>query len=148
MPHPYWLDPTGQSRGHRSGHFFEPAPNAAFSSGVVVPELEKRTEDAFNDPGFFPEALADEPRSAFFSFAPRLAGSQNQRAFFQDFFPQALNEFRGYEGVALRQGLLPDRTFTDFLSEFPFLERYLSATQEQRGVAQRRLAPNVRFAFG
>jgi hypothetical protein len=114
----------------------EPPPTATPSSTGV-----------FGDKGLFKDLLAEDPRAAFFSFAPKLARTQSQREFFQDFFPTVHDEFLGQVGSGLRQQEISQTTFTDFLGKFPFLQRYLEATAGERATAQRRLAPPVKSFF-
>jgi hypothetical protein len=92
--------------------------------------------------------LVDDPRSAFYAFAPDLAGSPNLRRGFADLFPMAQDEFRGGQARQLLEGTLPTGTFSDFLrNDFPFLERYLRRSPRARGDISPRLSPRTVFNF-
>ena len=95
------------------------------------------------------EVLNADPRTAFFSFQNQF-GRQGtgQRRFFQDRFQQIHNEFLGRLGEQLRGGQNPDQTFTNFLGNFNFGDRFRSTAPSLRGEDTRRFAPPTRFQFG
>ena len=103
---------------------------------------------AFNFDLFSPsELLGEDPRMAFFSFQDRFGKAPRQRRFFEDFFPQAENEFMGGLGQQLRGGQIPTLQFTDFLENFPFDQRFQSLPPGMRGALSGRFAPPTRFFF-
>jgi hypothetical protein len=96
----------------------------------------------------FGDLLGEEPRAAFFSFQDQFGQrSPNQRRYFQNQFSNIHNEFLGKLGQQLRQGVMPQQTFTDFLGGLPFSQRFASLPPEMRGGQQSRLSPRTAFNF-
>jgi hypothetical protein len=95
----------------------------------------------------FSGLLGEEPRAAFFSFQNQFGRSPNQRRFFQNQFSNIQNEFLGQLGRQLRQGMIPQKSFTNFLGDFPFTQRFASLPPSQRGAQTGRFAPRAVFDF-
>ena len=105
---------------------------------------------AFNE--FFAprDVLAEDPRSAYFSFQDRFkqGASPRQRDYFGGQFQDVHNEFLGRIGEQLRQN--PSQrapTFTSFMRSFPFQQRFAALPPSMRGAAMSRFAPQTRFFF-
>jgi len=92
---------------------------------------------------FFSDVLEESPRASFFSFVNQQ--NQPQQRFFQNQFQTIQNEFLGNLGQQLREGNQPSQTFTDFLSDFPFSERFSALPPALRGALTNRFAPSIRF---
>jgi hypothetical protein len=105
------------------------------------------TEGAFGDDFFSKGILGQHPRAAFFSFQNQFGRSQNQRKFYQGQFANVQSEFEGQLAQQLRQGVLPQQSFTDFLEGFPFTERFAAMAPSTRGAQTSRFAPQARFDF-
>jgi hypothetical protein len=91
--------------------------------------------------------LGEEPRAAFFSFQNQFGQSPNQRKFFQNQFSNIQNEFLGVLGQQLQQGMLPQQSFSDFLGDFPFTQRFASLAPSMRGAQTNRFSPRTMFDF-
>ncbi|MAH48318.1 hypothetical protein CMI37_21010 [Candidatus Pacearchaeota archaeon] len=92
--------------------------------------------------------LVDDPLSAYLAFSPRLAGSPNRRRGFRGLFPSVLDEFRGQRARSLKRGVIPTQSFTNFLEDYPILQRYLEEGPRERGERPNAFAPRLRFNFG
>jgi hypothetical protein len=93
------------------------------------------------------DLLGEEPRAAFFSFQNQFGRSPNQRRFFQNQFAKYQNEFLGTMGRQLRQGMMPQQNFEDFLGDIPFTQRFASLPPSFRGAQTGRFAPRTVFDF-
>lgn len=93
------------------------------------------------------ELLGQDPRIAYFSFQRRFGQAPRQRRFFEDFFPEAQNEFLGLLGEQIRRGEIPTLQFVDFLEGFPFEQRYQGLPPSFRGQSFGRFSPSARYFF-
>ncbi len=103
-------------------------------------------ESPFTD--FLRGALEEDPRLSFFSFVNEQARTPAQRQFFQNQFTPTFNNFLGTLGSQLRQGQVPTQTFSQFLGQTPFLDRFTRLPPSLRGdFSGQRLAPRTRRIF-
>lgn len=89
--------------------------------------------------------LEENPTAAFEAFRPqRLANFEGAPRTFFDYYQnrqgQLDREFQGALGTQARQGLPPTLTRVDFLSNFPWMQRFLALSPDQRGVQDSRFA--------
>lgn len=93
----------------------------------------------------FLDFLEEEPRTAFFSFQDQFGKAPAQQRYFQGQFQNIQNEFLGQLGQQIRGGGLPTLRFADFLSQFPFTQRYAQLSPFQRGERSAIFNPRTRF---
>ena len=93
--------------------------------------------------------LEDQPQAAYFSAAPFSGGySPASRQYWSGQYGNITNQFWGDVGQQLRRGEFPSKTFTDFLQEYPWTERYTALGPRMRpGGSTQRYAPATRWAF-
>ena len=86
-------------------------------------------------------------RSAFFGALPQ-AQTPNQQTFFQNQFPNVLDQFLGLLGQDIFAGQTPTQRFAPFVQQFPFAQTFASTPPSQRpGTPQRFFAPQARSFF-
>ena len=73
--------------------------------------------------------------------------SPASRRYFQGQFQNVYNEFLGQQGRALQGGQIPSQTFSQFLDQFPFTQRYSALPPEMSGRGISVFAPRVRFSY-
>jgi len=96
-----------------------------------------------------------EPRKEYFGFSDQFGGrtalgrGQKQRDYFQNQFENIHDEFTGQIARNVRLGEDPSQrqTFTEFLGEFPFSQRFASLPPSMRGGQRGRFAPQAAFRF-
>ncbi len=87
--------------------------------------------------------LQDNPQAAFRSFLPGL--SRPVRRQFGRQFGDVYGEYLGALGQESRKtGQLPELQFTDFLQDFPFLQRFYGQSPQQRGFFPSSIVPKTR----
>ena len=91
--------------------------------------------------------LNQDPRMAYRSFQNRFGQAPRQRSFYDQFFPQAQDEFLGVLGEQVRGGMIPSMQFSDFLQSFPFMDRYRSLPPAMRGGQTSRFNPVAQFNY-
>lgn len=69
------------------------------------------------------------------------------KRYFQGQFQNIYNEFLGKQGRALQGGQLPSQSFTQFLEQFPFTQRYTALPPEMSGRGISGFAPRVQFSY-
>ena len=69
------------------------------------------------------------------------------RRYFQGQFQNIYNDFLGQQGRALQGGQLPSQTFTQFLQQYPFTQRYAALPPELSGRTLGSFAPRVQYSY-
>ena len=100
--------------------------------GSQRPEGFDQTEEAKRQEEMFGNPFGTSPAS---------------KRFFQGQFQNVYNEFLGNQGRALQGGQLPSQTFSQFLEQFPFTQRYSALPPEMSGRGVSGFAPRVRFSY-
>jgi len=109
--------------------------------------------NGFND--FFGTMLEAEPQTAYMgqigSQQYRGTSPMQQRAadYWRNQYSDVYSQYLGQRGQELAQRKDPSQwtTFSDYLEQFPFTQRYTSLSPYQRGVSNRRFAPSTRHIF-
>tara|TARA_R100000306_G_scaffold37350_1_gene37514 strand:- start:172 stop:486 length:315 start_codon:yes stop_codon:yes gene_type:complete len=73
--------------------------------------------------------------------------SPASRRYFQGQFQNIYNDFLGAQGRALQGGQLPSQTFTQFLKQYPFTQRYAALPPELAGRTLGSFAPRVQYSY-
>ena len=73
--------------------------------------------------------------------------SPASRRYFQGQFQNIYNDFLGQQGGALQGGQLPSQTFTQFLQQYPFTQRYAALPPELTGRTLGSFAPRVQYSY-
>ena len=104
-------------------------------------------EDFLNS-SFNEYMLEAEPSMAYFSSAPFQGGySPAQQQYWGSQAGNVWSEYQGQEGSALR-GMGEPTTFTSFLEDMPWTERYSSLSPSLRpGGGSRRFNPTARYMY-
>lgn len=92
----------------------------------------------------------DRPRAIFGTFQDQFGGSDVQQRFFQNQFSNIHNQFLSSLASTAQGGQLPgsEQTFSSFLQDFPFAERFASIAPIFRGGPRRsQFAPRTRHLF-
>ena len=91
--------------------------------------------------------LEEEPRAAFFGTLGQkgLMSSPNRRKQDEDIYSGAMTEFYGKLGEQILGGGEPTMTFTDFLQDFPFTDRFAQLGRQYS--QQSRYRPSTRFLY-
>ena len=118
----------------------------------------------------FIQFLVEDPQLAYYGQASPLAGTRTTagatipglatpfgsspaaRKRFQSQFQNIYNEFLGQQGRALMGGnggtpQWPQQTFTQFLNEYPFTERYTALPPAMRGATQSTFSPRASYNY-
>jgi len=106
-------------------------------------------EDILSGMGDFSEYMLETtPAMAYFSAAPFQGTSgPAQRQYWGSQYGNIANEYAGAWGTALRTGGQAP-TFTEFLEDMPWTERYTSLSPSLRpGGSFRQFAPQTRYAY-
>tara|TARA_R100000234_G_scaffold24292_3_gene13993 strand:- start:170 stop:487 length:318 start_codon:yes stop_codon:yes gene_type:complete len=96
----------------------------------------------------FANFLEDEPRAAFFGTLrtqPGFRDTPGERRQAQDIYQSALSDFYGQLGQDILSGQTPNMTFTDFLQDFPFTERFAQMGRQYNQLSRYR--PRTRFLY-
>jgi hypothetical protein len=80
-------------------------------------------------------------------FGSPFGTSPAAKRYFQSQFQNIYNEFLGNQGRALQGGQLPSQSFTQFLEQFPFTQKYSALPPEMSGRGISGFAPKVQFAY-
>ncbi|HAI41695.1 MAG TPA: hypothetical protein DCM40_28065 [Maribacter sp.] len=111
--------------------------------------------NTFDD--FYETMLEAEPQTAYMG----AVGSQTfgrslpdptldrARASFRNQFSDVYNQYLGQRGRELSSRTDPSKltTFSSFLENYPFTQRYSAMTPYQRGTSMSRFNPSTRFIF-
>ncbi len=73
--------------------------------------------------------------------------SPASRPYLQGQFQNIYNDFLGQQGRALQGGQLPSQTFTQFLQQYPFTQRYAALPPELTGRTLGSFAPRVQYSY-
>ena len=73
--------------------------------------------------------------------------SPASKRYFQGQFQNIYNDFLGQQGRALQGGQLPSQTFTQFLEQYPFTQRYAALPPELSGRALGSFVPRVQYSY-
>jgi hypothetical protein len=92
--------------------------------------------------------LEATPQLAYFSSAPFQGGySPAQQQYWSGQFGNVYNQYAGALGTSIRQGEQAP-SFTDFLSDKPWTQRYTALSPSLRpGSSFRRFSPTTRYAY-
>ena len=110
---------------------------------------------------FYTDLLQDQPQMAyqgavasqFPQFDLMSRPQKRQRDYWGDQYSNIYNQYLGQQGQGLtalaqgRQATTPMTTFSQYLENIPFTERYASLTPQQRGKGTRSFAPSTRYLF-
>ena len=91
--------------------------------------------------------LEEEPRAAFFGTLGQkgMLDSPSRRKRAEDIYSGAMTEFYGKLGEQILGGGEPTMTFTDFLQDFPFTNRFAQLGRQYS--QQSRYRPSTRFLY-
>lgn len=101
------------------------------------------TENVFGD---FLEAA---PQSAYYSYGEEW-GAPSQQRHYQNQFQNVYNQYLGSLGGLLRQGVMPnatENTFTNFLGNYDWNEKYSSLPPQMRGQFDAQFNPRTRQIY-
>ena len=76
----------------------------------------------------FLDFLEDEPKAAYFGYQDQWR-TPNQRKYFQSQFANIQNQYLGSLGKQIYGGGVPSLKFTDFLSQFPWMQQYQQSSE-------------------
>ena len=103
--------------------------------------------------------LGFEPEAAYYSATPFGTGATAASPFGGGFSPASqsywsgqygtvMNQYLGEAGRAMRRGEEPTQSFTDFLGQYPWTERYTALTPRGRpGGSTARFVPSTRRMY-
>ena len=91
--------------------------------------------------------LEEEPRAAFFGTLGEkgLLDSSSRRKQANDVYDQAMQGFYGKLGEQVLGGEAPTATFTDYLKDFPFTQRFAQLGRQYDQGSQ--FSPRTRFLY-
>jgi|TARA_R110000868_G_scaffold53854_2_gene168913 hypothetical protein len=91
--------------------------------------------------------LEEEPRAAFFGTLGEkgLLDSSSRRKQANDVYDQAMQGFYGKLGEQVLGGEAPTATFTDYLKDFPFTQRFAQLGRQYNQGSQ--FSPRTRFLY-
>ena len=91
--------------------------------------------------------LEEEPRAAFFGTLGQkgMMDSPNRRKQAEDIYSGAMTEFYGKLGEQILGGGEPTMTFSNFLEDFPFTDRFAQLGRQYS--QQSRHKPSTRFLY-
>ena len=91
--------------------------------------------------------LEEKPRAAFFGTLCRqgLLDTAGRRRQAQDIYSDALSSFYGQLGEQILGGGAPTQTFTNYLQDFPFTERFAQMGRQYNQAGRYR--PRTRFLY-
>ena len=94
--------------------------------------------------------LEDFPDIAYEAYRPnQLTGFEGAPPTFFDYFQnrqaQVGREYLGQLGTQARAGQAPTTTNVDFLANYPWMQRFLSLSPQQRGAQSSMFAPRARW---
>ena len=110
--------------------------------------------DAFDD--YFQSMLESDPQTAYLGQVGQQYGVDQKdrsagkaRDYFAGQFGNVYNQFLGVKGRELMNRTDPSKmtSFTDFLSNQPFTQKYGALTPAQKGTSNRRFSPSTRFIY-
>ena len=91
--------------------------------------------------------LEEEPRAAFFGTLGQkgMLGTSGRRKQAQDIYSGAMTEFYGKLGEQILGGGEPTMTFSNFLEDFPFTDRFAQLGRQYS--QQSRYKPPTRYLY-
>ena len=107
---------------------------------------------AFDD--YYQTMLEMDPQTAYMGAVGgqdfgRFSPSQQQRGqeYFRGQFSDVYNQYLGRRGQQIASRTDPSKmtSFTDYLAEYPFTQRYSALTPRQRGMSTSRFSPSTRY---
>ena len=109
--------------------------------------------NAFDD--YYSTMLEAEPELAYMgavSSTPFIGTNPMQHRaqdYFRGQFSDIYNQYLGQKSKEYTNKTDPSQmtSFTDYLGQFPFTQRYTSLTPSQRGVGTRQFSPSTRYLF-
>ena len=123
-------------------------PFAEFISGEALggqPKLSYMARLGSQRPKGFDQT--EEAKRQEEMFGSPFGTSPASKRYFQGQFQNVYNEFLGQQGRALQGGQIPSQTFSQFLDQFPFAQRYSALPPEMSGRGISGFAPRVRFSY-
>ena len=110
---------------------------------------------------FYTDLLAEQPQLAyqatvsrqFPQFDAMTRPQRRHRDYWGDQYQNIYNEYLGTQGqglLDLARGQQPQQSpqsFSQYLENVPFTQRYAALTPQQRGTTTRRFAPSTRYIF-
>ena len=124
-------------------------PFADFISGEALGAQPRLSYQAMmGDPNRAINPWEDEPAARqSMMFGNPYGTSPASRRFFQGQFQNIYNDFLVAQGRALQGGQLPSQTFTQFLQQYPFTQRYAALPPELTGRTLGAFAPRVQYSY-
>ena len=109
--------------------------------------------NAFDD--YYSTMLEAQPELAYMgavSSTPFMGTDPMQRRaqdYYRGQFSDIYNQYLGQKAKEYTNKVDPSQmtSFTDYLGQFPFTQRYTSLTPAQRGVGTRQFSPSTRYIF-
>ena len=109
--------------------------------------------DAFDD--YYTTMLGAQPELAYMgavSDTPFMGTDPMQRRahdYYRGQFSDIYNQYLGTKAKEYKNRVDPSEmtSFTDYLADLPFTQRYSQSTQAQRGVGTRQFSPSTRYIF-
>jgi hypothetical protein len=100
-------------------------------------------------PNPFSQFLMEDPKLAYYGMPEnrRYGSSPAAQRQFQSQFQNIYNEFLGQQGRMLMGGQMPQQNFSQFLDEYPFMERYSALPPAMRGARQSTFAPQASYRY-
>ena len=109
---------------------------------------------------YYADLLEGTPQTAYYSSAPFGAGSTTESPWGGGYAPAAqqywsgqygnvFNQYLGNIGRSLRSGQDHEVSFTEYLDQYPFMQRYSSLSPSMRpgGSGASRYSPTTRYMF-
>lgn len=135
---------------HFQGGPFDDRTTRTGGTGTTVPS--GNFGQGFPNP--FSQFMIQEPKLAYYGMGGMEPGgtspygsSPQARRRFQSQFQNIYNEFLGQQGQALMGQKMPDQTFSQFLGQYPFTERYSALPPAMSGMQQRTFAPQASYRY-
>ena len=124
-------------------------PFQAFISGEALGGEPRLAYQAMmGDPNRAISPWEDEPEARqSMMFGNPYGSSPGSRRYFQGQFQNIYSDFLGRQGRALQGGQLPSQTFTQFLQQYPFTQRYAALPPELTGRTLGSFAPRVQYSY-
>src|SRR3990167_6575835 len=88
--------------------------------------------------------LEEEPSAAYFGYQNQWK-TPNQKKYFQSQFANIQNQYMGQLGQQIYSGGAPTQRFTDFLSQFPWMQQFQELSPQERGQDTSRYNPWTRW---
>ncbi len=90
--------------------------------------------------------LNEQPEAGYYSYQNQWK-TPNAKKYFQGQFSNIQNQYMGQLGQMIRGGQAPTLQFTDFLSQFPWQQKFQELSPQERGQDLGRFNPFTRWAI-